>query len=1194
MSDISTITQIRSLIVHHAQNLSRVNLDLIEKDIIAAEKNISSGDDRTIITEQLALCCSDKTLVHPQWAVLAGRLQIEIIRQIVPDTFSESTWKMRPILSEKYFEFVLENSKVLDAMVNTENDFVFDSFAVSTLRKSYLAHLKMDEKSFLMETPQYMYLRVATYIHFPDLKEIQTMYTNLSEGNYSHATPTLFNAGMKKPQLSSCFLSTVLDEMGSITKAWHDQAIISMNSGGLGYDYNQLRHSEIGQHGFSRGIVPWLKITNEVLKTVDQCFAPDTIVYTSRGPKEIISILSGDKLILEDGSFGRVAKTLHYNLDLKTTTLHKLKIQHAFEPVIVASCHPLLAFRFIKGNSFVKAIERLDSGRLIPEYTDVEYLDENYLIGTPLPTYQKDDAKISLEDCRMYGILLGDGYANDNRNEFKVYLNEGTKRETCKFVEKYLTSRNMSYSTSVSEFNCKAVGWSGNPKTFPFTRESLYNEEKEKIMIHSMMLLPIPKILQIFKGLMETDGSYRNGGEITIELTSKPLIDCLKFILLRAGIPTSGNVRDRRGNSHQLARGDTITTKKISYTLRIPKTAVVCNILEREDPSKKVSFFIYDNKIWSRVVSNEILTKKEIQERNINIICDLEMEGEDEASKNYLTSLGQAHNGGKRKGSGTMYLRDWHTDVYEFIELRDEGPEDMRAKDLFLGLMISNLFMRRVENDDVWSLFCPNKVKGLTDAYGENFEQMYLKAEQDGLYVRQCKARDLWNHILKMQIKKGMPFILYMDACNNKSNQKHSGTIRSSNLCTEILEVTNKDEIASCTLASVCLNKCVDYAEPIEGESGRGKPYFNFDKLETLTRGLVKNLNNVIDRNFYPDAIPEIEFSNLKHRPLGIGVQGLADAFALLDISWIIPNEKSTRDEPEDKFIVSPEAEKLNNQIFETMYYAGIKESCKLARTYGPYHSFPGSPASKGYFQFDLWEQERKGIFKNTSIFEDGDRIPVRKQSRYTETDWHFLRIKMMQYGLRNSLLLALMPTASSAHILNNAECFEPFSQLIYARSVLSGQFMIVNKHLVKDLEDIGMWNTETVRSIIANRGSLAGVFSTDVHTDRLNFLKLKYKTVFEIPQKALVKLAADRAENICQTQSFNCHMARPTKKKLTAYHFYCWRLGAKTGMYYMRQIALTDPINFSIDTVVVENSNRKSKFSKVECTDEICTSCNV
>jgi ribonucleotide reductase alpha subunit len=369
---------------------------------------------------------------------------------------------------------------------------------------------------------------------------------------------------------------------------------------------------------------------------------------------------------------------------------------------------------------------------------------------------------------------------------------------------------------------------------------------------------------------------------------------------------------------------------------------------------------------------------------------------------------------------------------------------------------------------------------------------------------------------------------------------------------------------------------------------------FNFDKLETLVGDLVNNINQVIDRNYYPDDIPEIKYSNLRHRPLGIGVQGLADVFAMLNIAWA--SVKGTDDA--SPYVVSKAARKLNDQIFETMYFAAIRASIELAKVDGWYETFPGSPASHGKFQFDMWDDEYKERKMDVSFPKELLAEEQKRRSRYTSEQWESLRRDMMKYGLRNSLLISLMPTASSAHILNNMEAMEPFTELVYARTVLSGQFLVVNKHLVRDLKSLGLWNTTTVKNIIANRGSLQKLLvptgGDQTLADQVRWLKLKYLTVFELPQKITLQLSIDRGRYICQTQSFNCFMERPDKTKLNAFHFYGWRHGIKTGMYYLRQKALTDPINMAINSIVIpeKDKKRKREIDRVECNEEVCISC--
>ncbi len=463
--------------------------------------------------------------------------------------------------------------------------------------------------------------------------------------------------------------------------------------------------------------------------------------------------------------------------------------------------------------------------------------------------------------------------------------------------------------------------------------------------------------------------------------------------------------------------------------------------------------------------------------------------------------------GGKRKGSFAIYLEPWHADIFEFLELKkNHGKEELRARDLFYALWISDLFMKRVEDNGEWSLFCPNEAPGLSNAYGDDFEKLYEKYEKEGRARKTVKAQDLWFEILEAQIETGVPYILYKDAANKKSNQKNLGTIKSSNLCTEIMEYTSPDEVAVCNLASIALSKFV-----VDGE-------FDHQKLYEISYTVTKNLNKVIDINYYP--VPEARNSNMKHRPIGIGVQGLADAFIQLRL-------------PFD----SPEARRLNAEIFETIYFASMTASKDLAKKDGAYETFKGSPVSKGIFQFDMW-----------GVTPDSGRW-----------DWNELKREVKKHGVRNSLLLAPMPTASTSQILGNNECFEPYTTNIYTRRVLSGEFIVVNKHLLKDLIQLGIWNDNMKNRLIAANGSIQNI------PDIPDNIKELYKTVWEISQRAIIDMAADRGAYICQSQSLNIHISDPNFGKLTSMHFYAWKKGLKTGMYYLRTRAAADAIKFTV-----------------------------
>lgn len=467
--------------------------------------------------------------------------------------------------------------------------------------------------------------------------------------------------------------------------------------------------------------------------------------------------------------------------------------------------------------------------------------------------------------------------------------------------------------------------------------------------------------------------------------------------------------------------------------------------------------------------------------------------------------------GGKRKGSFAIYIEPWHADIFDFLDLKkNHGKEEQRARDLFYALWIPDLFMKRVKENGDWTLMCPHECPGLSDTHSAEFEALYAKYEQEGKGRKTIKAQDLWFKILESQIETGTPYMLYKDAANSKSNQQNLGTIKSSNLCTEIIEYTAPDEVAVCNLASLALPKFVT-----------DEGVFDHDKLFEVTYQATLNLNRIIDNNFYP--VEEARNSNMRHRPIGLGVQGLADAFIMLGYPF-----------------ESEEARALNREVFETIYFASMSASKDLAKVEGPYETIKGSPVSKGIFQFDMWG--------------------VTPTSRW---EWALLKEEVKKHGVRNSLLLAPMPTASTAQILGNNECFEPYTSNIYTRRVLSGEFIIVNKHLLKDLVREGLWNKDMRQKIMAANGSIQNIQEIPQR------LKDLYKTAWEISQKAIIEQAADRGAYICQSQSLNIFMENANFGKLTSMHFYGWEKGLKTGMYYLRTKAATDAIKFTVDKTV-------------------------
>lgn len=491
--------------------------------------------------------------------------------------------------------------------------------------------------------------------------------------------------------------------------------------------------------------------------------------------------------------------------------------------------------------------------------------------------------------------------------------------------------------------------------------------------------------------------------------------------------------------------------------------------------------------------------------------------------------------GGKRNGTIAVYLEPWHADIAHFLEMKmNHGDEDAKGRDLFYALWVPDLFMSRVKANAEWSLFCPDECPGLSDVYGDEFEALYTRYEEEGRQRSKVKARDLWFRILDSQMETGTPYLCYKDAVNRKTNQKNLGIIRSSNLCSEIMEYSDDKETAVCNLASIALNRFVT------GAGNQGAPRFDFEKLHEVTRIVTENLNRVIDVNYYPT--PKTRVSNLAHRPIGIGVQGLADTFMLLDLAFS-----------------SDEARVLNKRIFETMYHAALTASCELAEQHGTYSTFAGSPASQGILQYDMWGVEPE-------------------LNRY---DWTALKARIIKHGLRNSLLLAPMPTASTSQILGNTECFEPISSNIYTRRTMAGEFILVNRHLIADLQASGLWNEGVKNNIVANKGSVQHISGLSEH------LKRKYCTVWEIPMKHVIDMAADRGAFICQSQSMNLWMEDPNYAALTSMHFYAWSKGLKTGIYYLRRKARHQPQQFTIEPEAKKGEKEADQI------DEGCTMCS-
>ena len=1173
-------------ILHRLQKLSdglSVNVHEVAQKVCSRIHNNVKTYELDEFASQL---CSSLMLEHPDYGKLASRLVISNHHKQTSPSFSETIYTLfnnkdfekndNPIVSNKLYNIVMKNKEKLNSYIDYDRDYLIDYFGFKTLERAYL--LRKNGK--IIERPQHMWMRVSLGIHGEDFKDALETYDYLSKLYFTHASPTLFNSGTPRPQMSSCFLLDVKDSIAGIYENLSDCAHISKYAGGIGLNVHDIRakSSRIrGTNGSSDGIIPMLRVYNSTARYVNQCFTPDTVIFTKNGSKFIKDITSEDYVITNDNSFQKVNKLFINEVD---KDILKIRTQKSFDSVRVSKEHQIYCIKNQKkGLNYEVIKNRLDKNIIKPEYYDASKLTLDDIIGYPIPKFNYENTD-NVDYYRMIGIILGDGHITSNKKEIGITLNNITKKNTVKFVEDYLKNNNIHYWSNDNTYN-KAVGNSYSIRftynNFDLDYDKIYDSEKEKYINSEYLNLNRNNTLYLIKGLLETDGHIDK--EIYYSSSSSRLVYDLKYLLLKFGIDCSGNIRNDIDKSHIIRRENgsetKIVTKKLSYTLRIPKNIVFAEIFEDFQCDNYHKSFIYDGIIWSRIKSIETeYYKGNLYDINVS------------NNHNYTVSnLGIVHNSGKRLGSIAIYLEPWHADIMEWLDLRkNHGAEEERARDLFYALWISDLFMKRVKENGKWSLMCPDKCKGLTTSYGKDFEELYIKYEEEGRYTKQIDAQKIWMKILEAQIETGTPYMLYKDSINEKSNQKNIGTIKSSNLCCEIVEFTSPDEIAVCNLVSICLPMFVEYDEE------KTCNVFNFNELHKVSKIVCKNLNKVIDVNYYP--VEKARRSNLKHRPIGIGVQGLADTF----IKMRFPFD-------------SDEAKLLNKQIFETIYYGALESSndisLKRKRLFekinilstnginenmekineiekhlnsneyesnlnkkfrGAYSTFEGSPASKGILQFDMWNV---------------------KPDETLNYDWDSLKEKIKKHGIRNSLLLAPMPTASTSQIMGNNECFEAITSNLYKRKTLAGEFILVNKYLVKDLMKLKLWTKDIREKIMISEGSVKDI-------DKIpDDIKQIYKTVWEIKQKNIIDMAADRGAFIDQTQSMNLFVSDPDPNILTKMHFYGWKKGLKTGMYYLRTKPKAKTQQFTIDpTKSKSNITQRSTVKPIDEEPEECLNC--
>uniref|UniRef100_A0A6C0HI00 ribonucleoside-diphosphate reductase n=1 Tax=viral metagenome TaxID=1070528 RepID=A0A6C0HI00_9ZZZZ len=1261
------------------------------------------GISTTKIDELSAEQCASLASTHPDYNTLAGRIVVSNHHKNTPDKFSDAMQKLfehvdkhgkpSPLISSELYDLVVSSGEELDAICDYNRDYLIDYFGFKTLDRAYLTKVSR----ITIERPQHMWLRVAIGIHGHNMEKIRETYDLMSQKYFTHATPTLFNAGTPHPQLSSCYLlSMESDSIEGIYNTLKDCALISKWAGGIGLHIHNVRASGShirGTNGSSNGIVPMLRVFNNTAKYVDQCVTPNTIIYTRDGPMAIEDCIANTTEVANrNKTFEVVGKVLEHTYE---GSIHEIQTILNGQPLNITPEHPIYVIKkpemYCDQNAWIRT----------PEWVDAKDVVVGDYIVHVVPNVCFEYPDLTDEICYMYGIILsGMCIAQTQENANDIFSNR-------------MRLNWMHIIHSPNKISELARFFSANAIHYEIRYMNYYN----MIMWERNTVLPFTKSDFIINGKLRIGKRWLHLGEYK----TKKILEGL------------GNTDDVL----QLSADMQYLHMRIG---RLPEQCIA-----------------FDNFWLVPVISN---TEKLY---NGGVVYDLQMTYE----HNYMLAGGLVHNGGgKRNGSFAIYLEPWHSDIEHFLQMRkNHGDEELKARDLFYALWIPDLFMERVKSDGMWTLMCPDECPGLSDVYGLAFKELYEKYEADGRGRRAVKARELWFQVLDAQMETGTPYLLYKDACNQKSNQKNVGTIKSSNLCvapetliltdnghipihtlcdksvnvwnglewshvivrktgqnqelievktsmgtnlyctkyhkfyvayknagrisiklkeanelkigdklvkcefpiieslaksvidsfsdlcntysativngcitiecsdytilqnmlydlqtcgissiiyknnitfwvlkvysdnlpilnqlgfncknidittllntldvkeineydiaivdivdsgriddtycftepkrhmgifngiltgqcTEILEYSDENETAVCNLASIALPAFVDMTQT--------PPVFNYEKLHTVTQTVTYNLNRIIDVNYYPTEKTRV--SNMRHRPIGIGVQGLADVFMMMNHPFI-----------------SDEAKYINRLIFETIYHAALTESCNIAKSEGPYSTFEGSPASLGELQYDMWKV-----------------APT--EGRY---DWDSLKAEIRTHGLRNSLLLAPMPTASTSQILGYNECIEPITSNIYSRRTIAGEFIMANRYLMNDLLKLDLWNEKVKNSIIANHGSIQ-------HIDIIpQEIRDKYKTVWELPMRHLIDMAADRGAFICQSQSLNLWLEDPNYSTLTSMHFYSWSKGLKTGIYYLRRRGRHQAQQFTIEP-------EKGKVGEEH--DEICEMCS-
>jgi ribonucleoside-diphosphate reductase alpha chain len=1129
--------RLRNIVDEACRGLSDVDGTWILEE---TRRNLFDGVPEKDVASALMMAARSRIEQEPNYSYVAARLLLDTLRRealsfLGHGALEATQAEMEQRYGEYFADYVKRGAELellsteltrfdlnrLSAAIKPERDLQFNYLGLQTLYDRYFIH----HRGTRFELPQAFFMRVAMGLAINEIdresKAIE-FYDLLSSFDFMSSTPTLFNSGTLRPQLSSCYLTTVPDDLDGIFGAIRDDALLSKYAGGLGNDWTRVRAmgSHIkGTNGKSQGVVPFLKVANDTAVAVNQCFAPETSVFTAAGVKAIRDVEVGDLVLGISGAYREVTDKMVYN---QRDPMVAVDVKHSIEPLRVTAGHPFWTIRGVpmeQSNS--RTLAWLDQGKIGPEWIDAGELRKGDYVGQVIPAEVIPVEGFTEDDARLYGILLGDGHLSKDGMQWGVSGNP-QRDGHIQFVRAYLercgihyweTGRGETYGQihwasgrgAVRDGTTGRITGAGAP-TLPFTHGDLYDAEGRKHISRRYRHLPLHQARALIRGLLETDGGVSRGKEIYFTNTSRPLVEGLRYQLLRLGIPAAGQYRER-ANAHTGRRSDGSeisfggVTK--AYDLRIPAVPEIAALVNCREIAKR-NWIVHRGCVFTRV-------RRVTPMEPCSFVVDLKVEGDE----SYMTTAALAHNGGKRKGAMCAYLETWHLDIEEFLELRkNTGDDRRRTHDMNTANWVPDLFMKRVAEDKDWTLFTPSDAPDLHDLTGDAFEKRYEEYEARAdrgeitLYKR-LPAAQLWRKMLSMLFETGHPWIAFKDPCNLRYTNRHAGVVHSSNLCTEITLHTNDNEIAVCNLGSVNLAAHITDDGALDAA-----------KLEKTVSTAMRMLDNVIDINYY--SVPQARRSNLRHRPVGLGLMGFQDALYKLRVPY-----------------ASDRAVEFADRSMELLSYYAIKASTDLAKERGRYSSYDGS----------LWSQ---GILPIDSIALVGEsRGGYLQMDRGATLDWETLRERVRSVGMRNSNTMAIAPTATISNICGVSQSIEPTFQNLFVKSNLSGEFTVVNPYLVAELKKHDLWDAVMINDLKYYDGSLQKIERVP------DELRQMYATAFELDARWLIEAASRRQKWIDQAQSLNLYMAEPSGKKLDNLYKLAWVRGLKTT-YYLRTIGAT------------------------------------